>query len=74
MSELKVRRMKVLVHDCESKTGWNNSSITFTEYSLQGPRKEVIVTIEDPWQMASVQEQLEKITAYWADRVKAVRP
>lgn len=68
----KIRRTRIDGGYCEAKPRWMNSTLIFRDY--RGDEgKEVIVTVEDPWTIMNIREQLDKITAHWADELKRVR-
>ena len=69
----KIRRTRIDGGYCEAKTGWDSSTLTFKDYR-DNEGKEVIVLLEDPWAVVNLREQLDKITLYWAEQLKLVRP
>jgi len=62
---VKVRKMSVLIIDCETRTGWAKSSITFKERSFGAAEKHVTLQIESPYDLLYIEEQIAKIRAEW---------
>jgi hypothetical protein len=59
------RKMSVRIITCETKTGWSNSTMTFSDYERDRPTKVVTLQIESPYDLLYIEEQIAKIRAEW---------
>ena len=66
----KTRRLKVRVHDLAVSLQWSGSTLTVTEYTDGSTSKQAVIVINDPWDLALLREQLDKIEAYWRKRLE----
>jgi hypothetical protein len=73
ISKQKLRRTRISGGWCEVNPGWGTSLLTFKDYGGE-ERKEAVIEIHDPWQLRNIRMQLDKIAAYWDEKVKLVKP
>jgi hypothetical protein len=60
----KVRALSVRVVNCETATGWGHSAIVLTDPNCGSPKK-VTITIDHPYDLQYLEEQIAKIRANW---------
>jgi len=64
---MRIRRTRITGEIIESTPRWANPSVTFTDWH-KNDKVEVILTLSDPWAVAYLRRELDKITAYWKEK------
>lgn len=59
----RTRRLKVGIANVKVDPSWGDATLTITQY---GPdRREVIISIKNPWDLAYLRVKLTEIETYW---------
>jgi hypothetical protein len=64
---VRTRSTRIDIGLVEAVPGWANSTVTFTDWRNDTTVK-VTVEIKDPWTLKYLQDELDKISAYWKEK------
>jgi hypothetical protein len=68
-SKENVRRSKIRVGLITTTTEWRNPYVTISCYMGGRDRHEVVLQIQDPWEVRALQAELQKIMDYWKSQL-----
>lgn len=67
MAKERTRRTRIETAYMEAKPQWAAPTVIFRQYK-DNEIVEVILTVRDPWDLASLRRELDKISAYWKEK------
>jgi hypothetical protein len=66
----RTRRLKVGVGLLTTDCKWRDPTLTISSYRNGKDTHEVVIEIQDPWEVRVLQRELSKILAYWQEQLK----
>lgn len=69
---MRTRRTKITIVHIEAKTDWQYSRLVISNFSFD-EKKEVVINIQNPHDLARIRRELTKIETRWREELDSLR-
>jgi len=66
--------MRIEVGEVSAHKRWSGATLTFSEYRGYKPDREVVIVIDDPWDLCEIRRKLNEIEQGWLATLEHAKP